>query len=114
MERRFREWQEAVWECRVVVEQGRSEADRPRVTFFTKASCPLCDAAWFVVRKLCGRFDVEIERVDITEAGQERWFGLYCNDIPVVHVNGREVFRHRVSERRLREVLERVCGGGKS
>lgn len=76
------------------------------ITFFTKDCCPLCDAAWFVVNKMRDRFDVEIRRVDITEPANARWFALYCNEIPVVHLNGQEVFRHRVSERRLRLLLE--------
>ncbi len=77
-----------------------------RITFFTKDDCPLCDAAWFVVNKLRRRFEFELERIDITDSGQSRWYALYCNDIPVVHLNGQEVSRHRVSERALRKLLE--------
>ncbi len=77
-----------------------------KITFFTKPDCPLCDAAWFVVNKLRRRMDFEIQRVDITEPGNTRWFGLYCNEIPVVHLNGREVCRNRVHERTLRTLLE--------
>lgn len=80
------------------------------VTFFTKESCPLCEAAWFVIQKLRQRIDFRVQRVDITEAGNGRWYALYCNEIPVVHLNGEEVFRNRVSERKLRELLERSEG----
>lgn len=64
-----------------------------------------------MIRKLRGRFGFEVERVDISAAGNERWYGLYCNDIPVVHIDGKEAFRHRVSERALRELLERDSTG---
>ncbi|MEE9295289.1 MAG: glutaredoxin family protein [Phycisphaerae bacterium] len=76
------------------------------VTFFTKDGCTLCESAWFVINKLRQRIDFEIERVDITEPQNTRWYALYCNDIPVVHLNGEEVCRHRVSERTLRRLLE--------
>ena len=80
------------------------------VTFFTKECCPLCEAAWFVIQKLRLRIDFAVERVDITETGNGQWYALYCNEIPVVHLNGEEVFRNRVSERKLRELLERSEG----
>ena len=77
-----------------------------KITFFTKQDCPLCEAAWFVINKLRRRIDFELEWMDITEPGNSRWYALYCQDIPVVHLNGEEVFRHRVSERALRKLLE--------
>jgi hypothetical protein len=46
-----------------------------------------------------------LERVDISAPGNERWFDAYRHDIPVVHLNGEEIFRHHVDERRLRELL---------
>ncbi len=79
---------------------------RHKVTFFTREQCSLCDAAWFVVKKLHVRFDFDLEKVDITDANQTALFSLYCHDIPVIHFNGKEAFRHRVSERKLRQLLE--------
>ncbi len=78
-----------------------------RVTFFTKPDCTLCDGAMFVIRRVRAHVDFELASVDITAAGNEKWFEAYRHDIPVVHLNGEEVFRHRVDERRLRELLER-------
>ncbi len=83
-----------------------------KVTFFTKEDCPLCESAWFVVTKLKGRIDLELERIDFTDPENHRWYALYVNDIPVVHLNGQEVFRHRVSERKLRELLHSRPGSG--
>ncbi len=77
-----------------------------KITLFTKDECRLCDAAWFVINKLRERMAFDVERVDITDPANREWFARYCNDIPVVHLNGREVFRHRVSEKRLRQLLE--------
>jgi Glutaredoxin-like domain (DUF836) len=78
----------------------------PRVRFFTKDGCHLCESAWFIVNKLRQRIDFDLERVDIMAPRHKTWYALYTNDIPVVHVNGQEVSRHRVDERKLRERLE--------
>ncbi len=75
------------------------------VTFFTKDECSLCSAAWYVIQRVRAKIDFEVRRIDITAAGHEHWLDLYGNDIPVVHLNGKEVFRHRVDERRFRELL---------
>lgn len=77
-----------------------------KLTFYTKSDCKLCEAAWFVVAKVAPRFGAEIEKVDITAPGREQWFDLYKHDIPVICLDGREIFRHHVSERELRRRLE--------
>ena len=77
-----------------------------RITFFTKPDCPLCDSAWFVIDKVCAGRYVRVEKVDISAAGNEGWFEAYQHDIPVVHLNGREIFRHRVVEKELRRFLD--------
>lgn len=77
-----------------------------QITFFTKGDCPLCDAAWFVIKKLRARGDCHVHKIDITAPGNGKWLALYSNDIPVVHLNGHEVSRHRVSERHLRKLLD--------
>lgn len=80
------------------------------VTFFTKADCSLCDAALFVVEKVRQQIPFDLQRVDITAPGFEITFRRYCHDIPVIHINGREVFRHRVDERTLRRELLECIG----
>lgn len=76
-----------------------------KISFFTRDDCELCDTAWFVVNRVARRFDVLVERVDIDAVGNEHWRDAYTNDIPVVHLDGREVFRHRVDEGALRLLL---------
>ena len=76
-----------------------------RITFFTKADCTLCDAAMYVLKRVRAAMPFELEEVDITASGNERWFEAYAHHIPVVHLNGEEIFRHHVDEGRLREFL---------
>lgn len=77
-----------------------------RITFFTKTDCSLCDAALYVIERVRRATPFDLDIVDISATGQERWFVAYRNDIPVVHLDGVEVFRHRVDERGLRGLLD--------
>ena len=80
-----------------------------RITFFTRPDCQLCDAALFVIRKVVdAQGQNEVQVVDIDQPGNEHWADDYGEHIPVVHLNGREVFRHRVDETVLRRLLQRV------
>ncbi len=76
-----------------------------KITFFTKVDCTLCTGALYVVKRVKQGIDFELEIVDIAEPGNEIWFEQYRNDIPVVHLDGQEIFRHRVNERSLRAWL---------
>ena len=77
-----------------------------RVTLYTRADCKLCNGAMYVIKRVRRGIPFELDYVDIAAAGNEHWLQAYGNDIPVVHLNGTEIFRHRVDERRLRELLE--------
>ena len=68
------------------------------VTFFTKPDCTLCRGALFVIERVRRRLPFELEVCDISAVGNERWHEAYKHDIPVVHIDGQEVFRHRVDE----------------
>lgn len=76
-----------------------------RITFFTKDDCTLCNAALYVVERVRRQIPFDVETIDIRAAGQEKWFALYKDHIPVVHLDGEEIFRHRVDERALRDRL---------
>lgn len=79
-----------------------------RVTFFTKPDCSLCDGALFVINKVRRSLPFDLENIDISAPGCEHWLALYKHDVPVVHLNGVEVFRHRVDEARLRALVGEV------
>jgi len=75
------------------------------VTFFTKPNCSLCRSAWYVINRVCIRIRFDLKSVDITAPGNEQWFDLYNEHVPVVHLDGLEVFRHHVDEHRLAQLL---------
>jgi glutaredoxin len=76
------------------------------VTFFTRPECTLCVSALYVIKRVRVDAPFELEIVDISATENEDWCEAYRNDIPVVHLNGKEIFRYRVDERRLREILQ--------
>jgi len=78
------------------------------VTFFTRPDCSLCDAALYVARRVGTQIPFDLRIVDISAPGNEKWLNAYRDDIPVLHLNGAEVFRHRVDEHRFRKLLDEV------
>ncbi len=85
-----------------------------KITFFTRPDCSLCRGAWYVIQRVRKRIPFDLESINISLSEHKSWFDAYRNDIPVVHLNGEEIFRHRVDEGRLRELLGRLnkpgCG----
>lgn len=79
---------------------------RPVVTLFTKQECPLCDEAKAVLDKARQQVAFDLEVVDI-EVDRE-WFEPYKWEIPVVHVDGRMAFKHRLDLRKVVLRLERA------
>ncbi len=80
-----------------------------RITFFTKPDCSLCRSALYVIERVRVQIPFDLETVDISAEGKEKWFEAYRDHIPVVHLNGEEIFRHRVDERCLKAWLLRRC-----
>jgi 4a-hydroxytetrahydrobiopterin dehydratase len=62
------------------------------VTLYTRANCPLCDKAKAAIR--ASGVDVELTEVDIDQEDALR--ARYTDDVPVIHVEGKEAFRHSV------------------
>jgi glutaredoxin len=78
------------------------------VVLYGKADCPLCDEMKAVVERVRREVPFELEVVDIgREPDLVRRYG---RDIPVLAIDGREVFRHRVDASDLRRRL-RAQGG---
>ncbi|XP_068616252.1 glutaredoxin-like protein C5orf63 homolog isoform X1 [Brachionichthys hirsutus] len=66
----------------------------PTLTLFTKDPCPLCDDAKEELEPFKHRF--VLQQVDITLPENRAWFDRYRWDIPVFHLNGQFVMKHRV------------------
>ncbi len=74
------------------------------MTLFGKPGCHLCDEALVLVRRVCEDRAVELREIDITldpTLNRE-----YRERIPVLALNGEELFDHFVEEAVL---VERLC-----
>ncbi|OQR79440.1 hypothetical protein BIW11_05733 [Tropilaelaps mercedesae] len=74
---------------------------KPILTLFTKKICPLCEEAKLELKDLLPR--VEFKTVDIEKDPQ--LYSKYKYDIPVFHLNGKLIFKHRANRKILEEEL---------
>jgi hypothetical protein len=80
----------------------------PVVTLFGKPGCHLCDEARDLVRRVCDGRAVELREIDISlDPTLNREYG---ERIPVLALNGEELFEYFVDEGVLVERLDRVDG----
>ncbi len=76
------------------------------VELYSKDDCHLCDEALVVIEKVHKEipFTLKVHKLIPGEA----YFEEYKEDFPVVHINKRFAFKHRVNENRLRIHLQQV------
>ena len=75
----------------------------PRVTFYSRVGCHLCDDARAVVARVCADLGESFVEVDVdSDPDLEDRFG---EEVPVTFVDGRQHDFWRVDEGRLRAAL---------
>ena len=78
----------------------------PRVTLYGKPGCHLCDEARAVIDAVRAEQPFELEEVDVSlDPALHREYG---ERIPVVAIDGEELFEYRVDPQELQERLGRV------
>ena len=75
----------------------------PRITFYTRAGCHLCDQARAVIEQVCAELDEEYAEVDIDT--DPDLVARFTDEVPVTFVDGRQHDFWRVDPARLREAL---------
>jgi glutaredoxin len=75
-----------------------------RITIYSKPDCHLCDLAKEVIERCRQKVDFTLEVIDISQ--NPELFERYRNDIPVILLDGNEIARHVVRERKLLELLQ--------
>ena len=73
------------------------------ITIYSKPDCHLCDLAKEVVERCRLRTNFALDVIDISQ--NPELLERYRNDIPVILLDGREIARHVVRERKLLELL---------
>jgi glutaredoxin len=74
-----------------------------RITIYSKPGCHLCDRAKDVIARCRQKAAFEVDEVDISQ--NPALFERFHNDIPVILLDGQEIARHFVRERKLLELL---------
>lgn len=80
----------------------------PRITLYSKADCHLCDAAKERIEEVRGRVAFDLDIVDI--ANDSDLMDRHGERIPVVELDGKELFVYRVNSK----VLEKKLRGAPS
>jgi glutaredoxin len=76
---------------------------RRQVVLYKRHSCSLCDHARAAIQFVQKRVEFDFREVDIGDDGE--LYDLYKWDIPVVEIDGRRAFKHRVDPEALLEKL---------
>ncbi|HSE39557.1 MAG TPA: glutaredoxin family protein [Acidobacteriota bacterium] len=74
-----------------------------RFKILSKPGCHLCDEAKEVIFINVNHLAAEIETINIEE--DPVLFEQYRNDIPVVFLNDRKIFKHRVDVQKLKKII---------
>ncbi|KAK6461686.1 hypothetical protein DFJ63DRAFT_336465 [Scheffersomyces coipomensis] len=66
--------------------------EKPSLTFFTKKTCMLCTNAHQVLNdtlhnESLKHKDIDLKIIDIMNPENQKWFDVYCYDVPVLHVD---------------------------
>ncbi len=75
-----------------------------RITIYSKPECHLCERAKEVIERCRQKAEFETEVVDISQ--KPELLEHFRNDIPVIFLDGQEIARHVVRERKLLELLQ--------
>jgi glutaredoxin len=75
------------------------------VVLYTRAGCGLCDHAKAAIA--LARSEVEFAYREVDIDGDAALYAEHRYDIPVIEIDGRRAFKHRVDAKALRERLLR-------
>ncbi|MCF6095386.1 glutaredoxin family protein [Microaerobacter geothermalis] len=74
------------------------------ITIYTRKGCSLCDKAKAIVEKVAQDYPIQLELFDITTDPEIE--AKYTDVIPVIHIDGEEVFVSKMAELWLRRELD--------
>ena len=73
------------------------------ITIYSKKGCHLCEVAMQKLREIRQEFPFSLTEIDIEN--NEELFEKYKYLIPVIEINGKEVFMYKIDENKLKEIL---------
>jgi hypothetical protein len=79
-----------------------------RLTFYYKPGCWLCDTAEEMLNGLMGKYEIEVNKIDITS--DDALYELYRFDIPVFEFKDGSTLHGRIKKKDLLKKLEENGG----
>lgn len=76
-----------------------------KVVVYSKPDCCLCDQMKQQLRRLGIENQFSLREVDILEDAEV--FDRFKDQVPVVYINSRKVFKYRLDEKKFLEILAR-------
>lgn len=76
-----------------------------KVEIYSKQDCHLCDDAKAILKKYQSRYAFDLVEIDITK--DERLFSEFKEQIPVIFIDGKKLFKYRIDEVKLIKKLEK-------
>ncbi|CAG8488176.1 1076_t:CDS:2 [Scutellospora calospora] len=83
------------------------------LTLFTSRSCSLCVDAKYAIDQVRSKIAFDLIQKDIKLSENLAWFHKYKYDIPVLHLNDKFLFKHKVKQDKLELVLKKFQKTGK-
>ena len=78
---------------------------KAQLLLYTRKDCCLCQEMKATLSQAARRVSFALEEIDIdTSPGLQAEYG---NDVPVLFINGRKAFKHRLTARELEKRLKR-------
>jgi glutaredoxin len=74
-----------------------------KIRVYSKPECHLCDEAKETIEHVVKWLHIEVEVIDIEK--DPELLNEYRNDIPVIFLDDRKIFKHRVDEKKLKRIL---------
>ena len=81
------------------------------VELYSKEDCHLCDDALAVLEKVQKEMPLSLKVHKLIPG--EAYFEEYKEDFPVIHINKRFAFKHRLNEQMMKIRLQQVANEGK-
>jgi glutaredoxin len=76
------------------------------IEIYSRPGCHLCDEAKKTILDAAPRFPFQLVEINVEDNPQ--WEAEHGQDIPVVFINGRKAFKHRVSTAALVRYLSKI------
>jgi glutaredoxin len=85
---------------------------KPQLLLYTRKDCCLCAEMKEVIRRVAGAIPLVLNEIAVDGAPElEKQYG---EQVPVLFIDGRKAFKHRVTARELQKRLSRTDGFVKS